>query len=62
MITDSGVLLRRFPVVSRQRFVDFEDVLAHELTAISPSLLHDDGNLRKRTKSNLLKRLELSLN
>ena len=59
---DSEALFCQLLVASKQRSVDFEDVLAHELKAILPSLFHDDGNMCKITKSNLLKRLKLSCN
>ena len=55
LIVDSEVLFRRLLVVSKQREVNLEDVLTHELSAISPSLFHDDGTMRKTTKSDLEK-------
>jgi hypothetical protein len=58
LIVDSEVLFRRLLVVSKQREVNLEDVLTHELSAISPSLFHDDGTMRKTTKSDLAKKLE----
>ena len=47
LIVDSEVLFRRLLVVSKQREVNLEDVLTHELSAISPLLFHDDGTMRK---------------
>ncbi len=55
---DSEVLFRRLLVVSKQRDVSLESVLKHELAAVQPSLFHDDGTMRKCSKSDLAKKLE----
>ena len=55
---DSEVLFRRLLAVSKQREVDLHKVLEHELAAVPPALFHDDGTMRKSTKSDLAKKLE----
>ena len=55
---DSEVLFRMLLAVSRQRDVSLEAMLTHELAAVPPSLFHDDGGMRKCTKSDLAKKLE----
>ena len=57
-IVDSEVLFRRLLIVSKQREVSLEKVLEHELTAVPPSLFHDDITMRKTVKSDLAKMLE----
>jgi len=44
--------------VSKQRDVDLQSVLCHELAAVPPALFHDDGAMRKATKADLAKKLE----
>ena len=46
---DSEVLFPRFLAVSKQRDVNLEQVLSHEL-AVPPSLFNDDGTMRKQPK------------
>ena len=58
MLMDSEVLFRRLLFVSKQREVNLQLVLEHELTAVPPSLFHDDGSMRKNTKADLAKKLE----
>ena len=47
---DSEVLFRRFLAVSKQRDVNLEQVLSHELAHVPPSLFKDDGTMRKQPK------------
>ena len=37
-----------------------ETVLSHEIAAVPPSLFHDDGGMRKCTKSDRAKKIEAS--
>ena len=55
---DSEVLFRRLLAVSKQRDVNLEQVLSHELAPVPPSLFNDDGTMRKTTKADLAKKLE----
>ena len=58
LMVDSEVLFRRLLAVSKQRNVNMEHVLQHELAAVSPALFHDDGNMRKCVKADLATKLE----
>ena len=58
MIVSSEVLFRRLLAVSKQRDVDLHSVMKYELSAVPPALFHDDGQMRKTTKSELAKRIE----
>ena len=55
---NSEVLFRRLLAVSKQRDVNLEQVLSHELAHVPPSLFNDDGTMRKITKADLAKKLE----
>ena len=55
---DSEVLFRRLLAVLKQRDVNLEQVLSHELAPVPPSLFNDDGTMRKTTKADLAKKLE----
>ena len=55
---NSEVLFRRLLAVSKQRDVNLELVLSHELTPVPPSLFNDDGTMRKTTKADLANTLE----
>ena len=55
---DSEVLFRRLLAVSKQRDVNVEQVLSHELTPVTSSLFNDGGTMRKTTKADLAKKLE----
>ena len=57
-IVDSEVLFRRLLMVSKQREVNLEKVLEHELAAVPPALFHDDTTMRKTVKSDLAMKLE----
>ena len=59
---DSEVLFRRLLAVSKQRDVNLEQVLSHELAPVPPSLFNDDGTMRKTTKADLAKKLESNCN
>lgn len=61
IVMDSDILFRRLLAVSKQREVSMEDVLAHELAAVPPSLFHDDGSMRKTAKATLAKKLEATV-
>ena len=52
------MMFRRLLGVSKNRDIDLKTVLQHELPAVPPSLFHDDGTLRKSTKSDLAAKLE----
>jgi len=52
-------LFARLLTVSKLREIDLAEVLQFELTSIPLSLFHLDGTMRKTSKSNLLKELEL---
>ena len=58
IIMDFEVLFRRLLAVSKQRDVNLEQVLSHELAPVPPSLFNDDGMMRKTTKADLAKKLE----
>lgn len=51
-------LFSRLLSVSSTRHVDMKSVLCHELSAVPLSIFHPNGEMRKTTKSNLLKELE----
>ena len=55
---NSEVLFRRLLAVSKQRDVNLEQVLSHELAPVPPSLFNDDGTMRKTTKADLAKKFE----
>ena len=55
---NSEVLFRRLLAVSKQRDVNLEQVLSHELAPAPPSLFNDDGTMRKTNKADLAKKLE----
>ena len=55
---DSELLFRRLLAVSKQRHVNLEQVLSHELAPVPPSLFNDDGTMRKTTKAELANKLE----
>ena len=54
----SELLFRRLLAVSKQRDVNLEQVLSHELAPVPPSLFNDDGTTRKTAKAELAKKLE----
>ena len=58
IMMDSEVLFRRLLAVSKQRGVNLEQVLSHELAPVPPSLFNDDGTMRKTTKADLTNILE----
>ena len=58
LMIDSEVLFRRLLAVSKQRNVNMETILQHELAAVPPALFHDDGNMRKCVKADLASKLE----
>ena len=58
IMMDSEVLFRRLLAVSKQRDVNLEQVLTHELAPAPQSLFIDDGTMRKTTKADLAKKLE----
>ena len=55
---DSEVLFGRLLAVSKQRDINLEQVLSHELAPVTPSLFNDGGTMRKTTKADLAKKLE----
>ena len=55
----SEVLFRILLVVFKKRDVRLERVLQHELSAVFPTLFNDDGTIRKTTKSDLTKKLDV---
>ena len=56
IMMDSEVLFPRLLAVSKQRDVNLEQVLSHELAPLPPSLFNDDGTMRKTTKADLAKK------
>ena len=50
---NSEVLYRRFLAVSKQRDVNLEQTLSHELAPVPPSMFNDDGTMRKTIKADL---------
>lgn len=58
VVMDNEVLFRRLLAVSQSRSTDLKMVLTYELAAVSPSLFHDDGSMRKTAKSDLSAKLE----
>lgn len=58
LVLDPEVLFRRLLCVARHREINLKDVLSHELTPVPPALFHDDGSMRKVTKSDLATKLE----
>ena len=58
IMMDSELLFRRFLAVSKQRDVNLEQVLSHELSPVPPSLFNDDRAMRKTTKAELAKKFE----
>ena len=53
IMMDSEVLFPRLLAVSKQRDVNLEQVLSHELAPLPPYLFNDDGTIRKTTKADL---------
>jgi len=51
-------LLGRLLIVSNPRKLNLKEVLSYELSTVSFALAHQDGSLRKTTKSVLAKQLE----
>ena len=58
IMMDSEVLFRRLLAVAKQRDVNLEQVLYHELAPVPPSLFNDGGTVRKTTKADLANNLE----
>lgn len=58
MVLDPEVLFRRLLSVAKHRDIDMRMVLSYELTPVPPALFHDDGTIRKVTKSDLAEKLE----
>lgn len=58
LLLDPEVLFRRLLCVARHREINLKDVLSYELTPVPPALFHDDGAMRKVTKSDLASKLE----
>ena len=52
-LMNSEVLFGRLLAVSKQRDVNLEQVLSHELAPVPHSLFNDDGTMRKTTKADL---------
>ena len=50
-MVDSEVLFLRLLAVSKQRDVNLEQVLSHELAPVPPSLFNDDGTMRENNQS-----------
>ena len=46
--------------VSRDRNIDFQNVLSHERSAVPLALFYPNGNMRKTSKSKLLKEIEIT--
>ena len=55
---NSEVLFGRLLAVSKQRDLNLEQVLSHELAPVPHSLFNDDGTMRKTTKADLANTLE----
>ena len=55
---DSEVLFRILFLVSKDRDSDLSTVLKFELSPVPPSLFHDDGTMRKKSKAELSKEIE----
>ena len=58
LILDPEVLFCRLLCIARSREVNLKDVLSYELTPVPPALFHEDGSMRKVTKSDLASKLE----
>ena len=50
----------RFTNVSRYRHIDLQNVLSHELSAVPLALFYPNGDIRKTSKSKLLKEIEIT--
>ena len=62
IMMDSEVLFRRLLAVAKQRDVNLEQMLSHELAPVPPSLFNDGGTMRKTTKDDLAKTMEYNCN
>ena len=62
IMIDTEVLFRRLLAVSKNRDVNMRKVLSYKLAAVTPSMFHDDGSMRKTNKADLAKNLEANTN
>ena len=53
-------LFSRLITVSRDRHIDLQHVLSHELSAVPLALFYPNGEMRKTSKSKLLKQIEIA--
>ena len=58
LIVDSEVLFRWLLMVSKDREVDPEKVLEHELACITPAPFYDNGTMKKTAKADLAGKIE----
>lgn len=58
VIIGSELMFRRILCAAQVNEIDMNTILSHELTIVPTSLFHDDGSMRKTTKSDLLKKIE----
>ena len=54
-------LFQKFLVISKSRDIDLEHVLSYELSPVPLSITHMNGEMRKTTKSQLLKELTVDI-
>ncbi|KAG1699856.1 putative trafficking protein particle complex subunit 2 [Nymphon striatum] len=58
LIINTEVLFWRLLAVAQCRNVDMKKVLSYELSAVPPSLFHEDGSMRKTAKADITKKFE----
>lgn len=59
MIIGSELMFRRILCAAQVNEIDLTTILSHELTLVPTSLFHDDGSMRKATKADLAKKIEV---
>lgn len=61
-IIGSELMFRRILCAAQINEMDLSNILSHELTLVPMALFHEDGSMRKTVKSDLIKKIEDSLN
>lgn len=56
--TGSEPMFRRIVSAARFQELNLCDILSYELTLVPAALFHEDGTMRKSTKSDLVKKLD----
>ena len=61
LMCSTEVLFRRLLSVSNTTDIDLQKVLEHELAAVPPAIFNDDGTMRNMNKSDMAKKLRVSV-